>query len=89
MPSSSPLEVVGHTVRKLRRGLKLSQEDLADETGLHHTFISLVERGKTNLSLRNLFRIARALNASPSDLLSGVTLDALRASAELPAAGEE
>lgn len=78
MPSSSPFELVGRRIQKLRRRLHLSQEDLADAAGLHHTFISLVERGKTNLSLRNLFRIAAALNTAPSELLSDVTPNRLQ-----------
>lgn len=78
MPPSSPFEIVGRKVQKLRRRLNLSQEDLADAAGLHHTFISLVERGKTNLSLRNLFRIAAALDTSPAELLSDVTAVSLR-----------
>jgi transcriptional regulator with XRE-family HTH domain len=78
MPSSSPFELVGRRIQKLRRQLNLSQEDLADAAGLHHTFISLVERGKTNVSLRNLFRIALALDTTPSELVSDVSAERLR-----------
>lgn len=78
MPSSSPFELVGRRIQKLRRRLNLGQEDLADAAGLHHTFISLVERGKTNLSLRNLFRIAAALDTVPSELLLDVTPKSLQ-----------
>lgn len=43
---------------------------------LHWTYIGGIERGELNLSLVNIVRIARALEVTPSKLLTGVTCSA-------------
>jgi transcriptional regulator with XRE-family HTH domain len=60
-----------------------SQEDLAAASGLHRTYISLVERGECNISLDNLERLAEAFGLNLPELL-GVS-DATRSGARLPA----
>jgi transcriptional regulator with XRE-family HTH domain len=51
----------GSRVRAHRLKRKLSQEQLAERAGLHFTYVSSVERGERNVSLRNILRIAHAL----------------------------
>ncbi len=62
-------KVLGQNVRKFRQKLGLSQEALAERADMHWTFISGVERGKHNLSLDSLVRIAKALGRRPHELL--------------------
>jgi transcriptional regulator with XRE-family HTH domain len=45
---------------------------LADEAGLHPTYVSRIETGKGNVSVTKLLSLARALGTSASDLLSGI-----------------
>jgi transcriptional regulator with XRE-family HTH domain len=47
----------------------MSQEDLADRAGLDRTYISSCERGKRNISLENIYRLAMALNIEPEQLM--------------------
>jgi transcriptional regulator with XRE-family HTH domain len=61
---------VGRVIRKYREGAGLSQEALAAESGLHRTYISLVERGHRNISVDALSQIAEALGVYPSRLIS-------------------
>lgn len=61
---------VGHAVRKLRRELGLSQEELAERADLHRTYIAGIERGGRNITLRSLERLAKALGVSVTDLLA-------------------
>ena len=61
--------VVGRNIRRLRRERGLSQEDLADEIGVHRTYMGGVERGERNLTLRSLERLAERLGVSPLSLL--------------------
>lgn len=55
---------------KIFRGKRgLSQEALADQAGLHRTYISQVERLLVNVSLDNLVLLAKALEVSVPELL--------------------
>ena len=61
---------VGRVIRKYREGAGLSQEALAERSGLHRTYISLVERGRRNITVDALTQIAEALEVYPSKLMS-------------------
>jgi transcriptional regulator with XRE-family HTH domain len=63
---------LGQKIREQRVGIGLSQEELADASGLHRTYIGSIERGERNVSLQNIVLIARALSVSPSILLDGI-----------------
>ncbi|HLZ80458.1 MAG TPA: helix-turn-helix transcriptional regulator [Ktedonobacteraceae bacterium] len=54
----------GRAIRKRRNELGLSQEELADLAGLHRTYIGDVERGKRNVSLVNIDKLAKTLGIS-------------------------
>lgn len=62
----------GMRVGQLRRSKHLSQEDLADLSGLHPTYISGIERGKRNVSLKNIRRLAIGLHIRIADLFAGI-----------------
>ena len=66
---SGIIRVVAETVRRARKAASLSQEELALEAGLDRTYISQVERGKRNVTIVVLARIAKALKTTPDRLL--------------------
>ncbi len=70
---SPPRKSFGLAVRKARESVGLSQEALAEEAGLHRTYVSSVERGQRNVSLDNICRIAKALSTTPSELFRGIS----------------
>jgi len=47
----------------------MTQEQLAEKSDLHWTYISGIERGVRNVSIGNLFHIARALGVRVKDLV--------------------
>ncbi len=62
-------QIVGRNIRRRRRELGLSQEQLAFETDLHRTYISGVERGVRNPTVLIVDRLANALKVKPYELL--------------------
>jgi transcriptional regulator with XRE-family HTH domain len=50
----------------------LSQEKLGFESGYHRTYISMLERGTMNPSLRTILSLASALNFDASELVRRV-----------------
>ena len=59
---------VGKRIRELRKLCGLTQEELGEKANLNYKFIGELERGKVNVSLDSLFRIAKALEVHVSDL---------------------
>jgi transcriptional regulator with XRE-family HTH domain len=60
-------------IRVRRRVLRISQEELAERSGFHPTYVSSVERGERNVSLMTILRIAKALEMDPSRLVRGLS----------------
>lgn len=52
---------------RFRRGW--SQEDLAEESGLHRTYVGSVERGERNISVDNMECLAKAVGVDLIELL--------------------
>lgn len=59
---------LGHVIRRRRAERELSQERLAEETGLHRNYIGRVERGELNLPFNRVVLIARTLGLSMAEL---------------------
>lgn len=71
---SGALERLGAAIRARRLELHLSQEALADASGLDRSHMGKIERGERNVTILNLLRIARALKVEPGNLLLGCSL---------------
>lgn len=63
------LHIFATNVKRLRLEKNLSQEKLAELSGLHRTYISTLERERRNISIDNIERIASALGIEPYLLL--------------------
>jgi transcriptional regulator with XRE-family HTH domain len=59
----------GQRLREIRERIGVSQEKLAELAALHRTYVSSVERGKRNISLVNIEKLARALGVSLRELM--------------------
>ncbi|MFW6406726.1 helix-turn-helix domain-containing protein [Acinetobacter baumannii] len=71
----NPLILFGLRLRELRKFKGISQERLALESGIGRSYLGEVERGKRNIALLNIYKLARALNIEPSQLLEKPELD--------------
>ena len=63
-------QFVGAAVRDIRLGQDLTQEELANRSGLHRTYITDVERGNRNISIESIEKIASALRTPLSALFA-------------------
>ncbi|KQA24477.1 MULTISPECIES: helix-turn-helix domain-containing protein [Vibrio] len=75
MKKNKYTQIIGQNIRLIRQAKCISQEQLADMTELHRTYIGSVERGERNISIINLVKIAFSLEVKPAKLLEGIDND--------------
>ena len=68
-PNTDPKKIFAYQLRRHRLAKCLSQEALADDAGLDRTYISSCERGKRNISIMNIYKLAKALKIGPEELV--------------------
>lgn len=73
---SEVLKELGKRVKTRRNALRLSQQTVANTTGIARTYLSDIERGVTNASIVILATVARSLNMPLSELVRGLDLSA-------------
>lgn len=66
--------LLGKAVRARRKELGLSQEALADASGIERSHMGKVERGERNVTVLNIIRICDALGCRPSDVFEAAGL---------------
>lgn len=76
MPASSPrhaqnpsLVALGLAIRRMRQVRKISQEELAHQSGIDRSYMSSIERGQQNPGIMSVLSIAATLQASAEDLM--------------------
>ena len=67
-----PEEAFAHVLRKLRKERSLSQEELAHQSNLDRTYISLLERGLRQPSLSSILQLSKSLGVSSSEMIAQV-----------------
>ncbi|HAN22073.1 MAG: hypothetical protein A2Y15_07620 [Clostridiales bacterium GWF2_36_10] len=66
------IKIVGERLRLYRNRAGLSQEELAEKSGLHNTYIGQLERGEKNATLESIEKVAKALNLPFEELFKGI-----------------
>jgi transcriptional regulator with XRE-family HTH domain len=69
-PGKQLTQTLAENLRAYRRLLQLSQEELAEQCGLHRTYVGSVERSERNVTLSTLEVFAQALDVSVPQLLT-------------------
>lgn len=70
MPQQHPNKLLARNLRALRRLRGWSQEVMAEQCGLHRTYIGAIERGERNVTLNTLKQLADALGSRSAELIS-------------------
>ena len=65
-------KIVGKVIQERREKLGLSQEVVSGLAGIGRTHLSAIERGARKPTLETFFRIAEAMNISPSELIKSI-----------------
>ena len=61
--------IIAENVRALRVLKGISQEELAEISGYHRTYVGMIERGERNISIATLEALAGSLGVAPERLL--------------------
>ncbi|GFD95967.1 transcriptional regulator [Alteromonas sp. KUL156] len=64
--------VCGEVIKAYRKKIDVSQEELAYRANLDRTFVSRVERGLRQPTIKSLLQIAQALEISASELVGKI-----------------
>jgi transcriptional regulator with XRE-family HTH domain len=66
------LKKLGENLRFLRTKAGISQEELAENAGLHRNFVGMIERAEREVGIKKLIQIAQALKANPAEIFKGL-----------------
>ena len=67
MKMSNIEKKIGHQLKLVRLSKGLTQEQLAELSDLHRTYIGSVERGERNITVKNLYKILLAMECPLGD----------------------
>lgn len=74
MTENDPQVLVGKAIRARRQALGLSQDQFADKIGMHRAYFGALERGKWNITLQTMIKVAGGLEVSAGTLLKDAKL---------------
>lgn len=60
---------IGENIKRVRKEKRMTQKDLGEIIGISNTYLSDIEIGRTNPSIKTLKRIAKGLEVSYVELL--------------------
>ena len=67
-----PQELVGKRICDLRKQLKLTQAALASSAGMEESALQRIEAGRTNPTIKTLYKVAIALNVDIKELFENI-----------------
>lgn len=67
--------IFGKRIKDLRTAKKISQERLAELSGLHATYIGQIERGEKSPTIDSVYKISTGLNISLSEIFENMGID--------------
>ncbi len=74
MKDKSQAAKIGAAIRKFREDLGITQDDFADKIEMHRSYYGEIERGKWNLTLRTITRVANGLGVKMWEIFRAADL---------------
>lgn len=74
MTENDPQVLIGKAIRARRHALGLSQDQFADKIGMHRAYFGALERGKWNITVQTLVRVAQGLGVTAAHILREASL---------------
>ena len=68
-PLAGPERAFGDALREIRKERGISQEQLAFDSDLDRTYVSLIERGSQSPTIRSVVKLANVLGVRPSEIV--------------------
>ncbi len=65
--------LIGQRLKKARKNLRMTQNELAEKLNISVAFVSRVERGNSRISLKRLTEFCSVLEVTEGDILNGVS----------------
>jgi len=60
---------IGKTIRSVRKAKNISMEEVSFTANISYVYLSQIEHGQGNLTIKVLYKIASALGVKPNSLL--------------------
>lgn len=67
-PFQKEREKLGNTIMELRKGKRMTQEDLAEKANINVSYLAKIENGYVNTTVRYLIKLSRALEVQVGEL---------------------
>ena len=67
-----PQDIIGKQIYTLRKKLKLTQASLASSAGMEESALQRIEAGRTNPTIKTLYKVSKALNVDIKDLFENL-----------------
>ena len=77
-------KVIGRHIQEVRKRMKLTQRDVAEQLNMSDTYYGKIERGECRANLERLAQISVLLNVPLEDLISGCMENAVQSNADNP-----
>ena len=74
MTERDPQVLVGQAIRARRLALGISQDKFAEKLGMHRSYYGHLERGRWNITVQTLVRVAEGLGVTAASLLQDADL---------------
>ncbi|PZR34105.1 helix-turn-helix domain-containing protein [Caulobacter segnis] len=72
MAANDDLAALGREIRRRRKAIALSQEQLAELADLHRNYVGFLERGERNPSFTTILKLARSLGITAASLMGDI-----------------